>query len=59
MQWLPIAVEGTSRHEASYVHCKLGGTASPKQLSSWWLLGGNEKWESLDTSSQEIYFDGE
>ena len=26
---LPIAVDGTSRHEASYVHCTLGGTASP------------------------------
>ena len=40
---LPIAVDGTSKREASYVHCKLGGTVSPKQLSSWWLLGGSEK----------------
>ena len=39
LHWLPIAVDGTSRHEASYVHCTLGGTASPNQLSSWWLLG--------------------
>ena len=35
LHWLPIAVDGTSRHEASYVHCTLGGTASPNQLSRW------------------------
>ena len=40
---LPIAVDRSSRHEASYVHCTLGGTASPNQLSSWWPLGGSEK----------------
>ena len=34
LHWLPITVDGTSRHEASYVHCTLGGTASPNQLSS-------------------------
>ena len=34
LHWLPIAVDGTSRHEASYVHCTLGGGASPNQLSS-------------------------
>ena len=56
MHWLPIAVDGTSRHEASYVHCTLGGTASPNQLSGWWLLGANEKWEILYTASQEIDF---
>ena len=59
LHWLPIAVEGTSRHEASYVHCTLGGTASPNQLSSWWLLGGGEKWETLYVPSQEIDFDDE
>ena len=42
LHWLPIAVHGTSRHEASYVHCTLGGTAGPNQLSSSWLLGGSE-----------------
>ena len=47
LHWLPITVDGTLRHEASYVHCTLGGTASPNQLSSWWLLGGSEKWETL------------
>ena len=57
LHWLPIAVDGTSRHEASYVHCTLGGTANPKQLSSWWLLGGSEKWETLHAASQEIDFD--
>ena len=57
--WLPIAVDGTWRHEASCVHCTLGGTASPNQLSSWWLLGGTEKWETLYATSQEIDFDDE
>ena len=59
LHWLPIAVDGTLRHEASYVHCTLGGTAGPNQLSSWWLLGGNEKWETLYAASQEIDFDDE
>ena len=59
LHWLPIAVDGTSRHEASYVHCTLGGTASPNQLSSWWLLGGSENWETLYAASQEIDFDGD
>ena len=57
LHWLPIAVDGTSRHDASYVHCTLGGTASPNQLSSWWLLGGSEKWETFYAASQEIDFD--
>ena len=52
LHWLPITVDGTSRHEASYVHCTLGGTANPNQLSGWWLLGGSEKWETLCTASQ-------
>ena len=56
LHWLPIAVDGTLRHEASYVHYTLGGTASPNQLSSWWLLGGGEKWETLYAASQEIAF---
>ena len=56
---LPIAVDGTSRHEASYIHCTLGGTTSPNQLSSWWLLGGSEKWGTLYAASQEIDFDDE
>ena len=59
LHWLPIAVDGTSRHEASYVHCTIGGTANPNQLSSWWLLGGSEKWETLYAASQEIDFDDE
>ena len=42
-----------------YVHCTLGGTASPNQLSSWWLLGGSEKWETLYAASQEPDFDDE
>ena len=34
LHWLPIALGGTLRHEASYVHYTLGGTASPDQLFS-------------------------
>ena len=59
LYWLPIAVDGISRHEASCVHCTLGRTASPNQLSTWWLRGGTEKWETLYAASQEIDFDDE
>ena len=59
LHWLPIAVDGTSRHEASYVHGTLGGTASPNELSSWWLLEGSEKWETLYAACQENDFDDE
>ena len=53
LHWLPFAVDGTSRHEASCVDCTLDGTTSPTQLSSCWLLGGSEKWETLYAVSQE------
>ena len=59
LQWLPLTVDGTWRHEAWCVHCTLGGTASANQLSSWWLLGGSDKWETLYAASQEIDFDDE
>ena len=59
LHWLPITVDGTWRHEASYVHCTLGGTASPNQLSTWWLFGGSEKRETIYAASQEIDFDDE
>ena len=59
LHWLPIAVHGASRQEASYVHCTLGGTASPNQLSRWLLLGRSEKWETLYAASQEMDFDDE
>ena len=38
LHWLPIAVDGTSRHEASYVHCTLAGTASPNHylVAGYW-----------------------
>ena len=57
LHWMPIAVDGTSRHEASYVHCTLGGTSSPDQLASWWLLGGSEEWATLYAAAQEVDFD--
>ena len=59
LHWAPIAVDGTLRHEASYVHCMPGGTSSPNQLSSLWQVGGGEKWETLYAASQEIDFDDE
>ena len=59
LHWLPIAVDGASRHEAACVHCTLGGTTSPNQLSSRWLLGGSEKWVNLDAAPQEMDFDDE
>ena len=59
LHWLPIAVDGTSRHEASYVHGMLVGTNSASQLSSWWVLWGSEKWETTYAASREIYFDDE
>ena len=38
----------------------LGGTASPNQLSSWWLLGGRKVGDPLRyAASQEIDFDDE
>ena len=57
LHWPPIAVTGTLRHDASYVHCTLGCIVSPNPLSSWWLLGGSEKWETLYAASQDINFD--
>ena len=52
-----FAMDGTSRHEASYVHCTLGGTSSPDQLASWRLLGGSEKWATLYVAAQEVDLD--
>ena len=59
LHWLPIVVDGAWRHEALYVHYTLGGTASPNQLSSWWLPGGSEKRETRWAASQEIDLDDE
>ena len=54
---MPLAVDGTPRHQAWYVHCTLGGTSSPDQLASWWLLGGSEEWATLYAAVQEVDFD--
>ena len=54
---MPIAVDGTSRHEVSYVHCTLRGTSSPNLLASWWLLGCSEEWATLYTATQGVDFD--
>ena len=57
LHWLPVALDATLRHEATYVHCTLGGTARPNQASSWWPLGCSEKWDTLYAASQETNFD--
>ena len=56
LHWLRIAVDCTSRHEALYVHCTVGGTSNPDQLSSWWLLGVCEDWATLYAAAQEVHF---
>ena len=57
--WLPIAVDGTPRHEASYILCTLRGTTGPNQVPRRWLLRGSERWETMYAASQEINFDDE
>ena len=54
---MPLAVDGTSRHEASYVHCTLEGISNLDQLASWWLLGGSEEWATFYAVAQEVDFD--
>ena len=56
LHWMAIVVDGTSHHEASHVHCTPGGTSSPDQLPSWWLLGGSEEWATLYAAAQEVDF---
>ena len=50
-------MDGTLRPQASCVHCTLGGTCSPNQLASWWLLGGSEEWATLYAAAQEVDFE--
>ena len=47
LHYVPIDVDGMLSHDASCVHCTLGGTASPNQRCSWWLLGARERWETI------------
>ena len=37
-QWVTIGVDGTSRHNKSYVHCVLGLDVHCGRQASWWLL---------------------
>ena len=57
LHWMPIAADGTSRHEASYVNRTLGGTSSPDQFSSRRLLGGSEEWATLYAAAEKVDFD--
>ena len=34
-----------------------GGTSSPDQLASWWLLGGSVEWAMLYAAAQEVDFE--
>ena len=54
LHWMPIVVDGTSRHEAWCVHCTFGGTSSPNQFSSRLLLGGSEEWATWYAAAQEV-----
>ena len=55
-QWLPIAIDGTNRHEAGCVHCTIGGTTSHDELASWWLMGGSEQWSTIYALAEEVDF---
>ena len=57
LHWMPVAADGTRRHEAWYVHCTPGGTSNPGQLSSRWPLGGREEWAMLCVPAQHMDFD--
>ena len=50
---MPIAVDATYHHVAAYMHCSLGGTNIPDQLSSCWLLEGSAEWAALYAASLE------
>ena len=39
------------------MHCTVGGTGSPDQLASRWLLGASEEWATLYAAAQEVDFD--
>ena len=57
LHWMRIAVDSTLHHEASYVLCMLGGTSSPDQRASRWLLRGSEEWATLYPVAHEVDFD--
>ena len=57
LQWRAIVVDGTSRHEASYIHCVLWGTSRPNQLSSWPLVGVSEHWATMHAATEGADFD--
>ena len=41
------------------MHCTIGGTTSPDELASWWLMGGSEQWSTIYVLAQEVDFDQE
>ena len=53
---MPIAVDGTSRHEASYVRCTLGETSSPNQLGAGGYLGVARR-ATLYSAARQLDFD--
>ena len=57
--WLPIAIDGTNRHEASYVQCAIGATTNLDDVTSWWLMGGSEQWSTIYAMAPKVDFDKE
>ena len=57
LQSMPNAVDGTCRHEASFIHCTLRGTSSSDHLSSWCRLEGNEERANLYAATWEVNLD--
>ena len=54
---MPIEVDGTSRHDAPYVHSTLGKTSSPDQLARCWQPGDSQDSATLYAAAQERDFD--
>ena len=44
---MPIAISGTKRHEAEYVHSTIRGATSMNERISWWLRGRFEQWRTI------------
>ena len=57
--WVTIGVDGTSRHNTSYVHCVLGLDVHCGRQASWWLFRGAEKWSTVYTVAQTEGFDSQ
>jgi hypothetical protein len=57
--WVTIGVDGTARHNTTYVHCVLGLDVHCGRQGSWWLFRGAEKWSTVYTVAQKEGFDAQ